>query len=116
MQVPDAFVPAETKSVSQLQTSRRNTAMLVRKNLWNGVCLRKALAFSTITLALLPVSTLAQGYSGRPLTDPATYDNIIRITPHNGVQGDLAPIVRIVSPLADSQVAPGESKIGAGSP
>jgi hypothetical protein len=90
--------------------------MLVRKTLWNGVCLRKALAFSTITLALLPVSTLAQGYSGRPLTDPVTYDNIIRITPHNGVQGDLAPIVRIVSPLADSHVAPGESKIGAGSP
>ena len=90
--------------------------MLVRKNLWNGVCLRKALAFSTITLALLPASAPAQGYSGSPLTDPVTYDNLIRITPHDGVKGDLAPIVRIVSPLADSSVAPGEGKIRAGSP
>ena len=32
------------------------------------------------------------------------------------MKGDLAPIVRIVSPLADSRVAPGEGKIGAGSP
>ena len=29
--------------------------MLVRKNLWNSGCLRKALAFSTLTLALPPV-------------------------------------------------------------
>jgi hypothetical protein len=86
--------------------------MLVRKNLWNGVCLRRALAFSTITLALLPVSTLAQGYSGNPRTDPIAYSNPINITPHNGVKGDLAPIVRIVSPLADSRVAPGEAKSG----
>ena len=90
--------------------------MLVRKYPWNGVCLRKALAFSIVTLALLPASALAQGYSGSPLTDPLTYSNIIKITPHNGVKGDLAPIVRIVSPLADSGVAPGEAKIGAGSP
>ena len=90
--------------------------MLVRKNLWNGLCLRKALAFSTVTLALLPASALAQGYGGSPLTDPIAYSNIIRITPHDGVKGDLAPIVRIVSPLADSHVAPGEAKIGAGSP
>ena len=40
--------------------------MLVRKNLWNSMCLRKALAFSTVTLALLPASTLAQGYSSDP--------------------------------------------------
>jgi len=90
--------------------------MLVRKNMWNGLCLRKALAFSTVTLALLPASALAQGYGGSPLTDPIAYSNIIRITPHDGVKGDLAPIVRIVSPLADSHVAPGEAKIGAGSP
>ena len=90
--------------------------MLVRKNLWNGVCLRKALAFSTITLALLPVSRLAQGYGGSPHTDPIAYSNPINITPHNGVKGDLAPIVRIVSPLADSHVATGEGKIGAGNP
>src|SRR5262249_6276175 len=107
--------PRRQNRSSELQTSRRNTPMLVRKNLWNGVCLRKALAFSTITLALLPVSTLAQGYGGSPLTDPVTYDNLIRITPHDGVKGDLAPIVRIVSPLADSRVAPGEARIGAGS-
>jgi hypothetical protein len=90
--------------------------MLVRKNLWSGVCLRKALTFSTVTLALLPASALAQGYGGSPLTDPIAYSNIIRITPHDGVKGDLAPIVRIVSPLADSRVAPGEAKIGAGNP
>lgn len=31
-------------------------------------------------------------------------------------RGELTPIVRIVSPLADSQVAPGEGDVGAGSP
>jgi hypothetical protein len=90
--------------------------MLFRKNLWNGMCLRKALAFNILTMALLPASGLAQGYSGSPRTEPVVYPNIIQITPHNGVNGDLAPIVRIVSPLADSRVAPGEGKIGAGNP
>lgn len=32
-----------------------------------------------------------------------------------GARGDLAPIARIVSPLADSQIVPGEGRIGAGS-
>src|SRR5262245_8518142 len=47
-----------------------------------------------------------------PFTQPLNYTNITRITPFTGVQGDLAPIVRIVSPLADSSVAPGEAKVG----
>ena len=45
-----------------------------------------------------------------------TYTNIIKLRKNKGVSGDLAPIMRIVSPLADSQVAPGEGTIGAGSP
>lgn len=43
------------------------------------------------------------------------YNNRIRIT-KEGVSGDLAPIVRIVSPLADAAVAPGAARIDAGSP
>jgi hypothetical protein len=71
-------------------------------------------------LALLPTSGLAQAeYNSdgneRPRTEPINYTNVIRVTPKDGVKGDLAPIVRIVSPLADSRVAPGEGAIGAGS-
>ena len=44
------------------------------------------------------------------------YNNRIRITRDRGVVGDLAPIVRIVSPLADASVALGDSRIGNGSP
>ena len=51
-----------------------------------------------------------------PLTQPLTYRNVIRVTPFDGVKGDLAPIVRIVSPLADSSVAPGEAKVGLKNP
>src|SRR5881296_2204279 len=96
--------------------------MLFRKNLWNSVRLRKALAFSIVGLALLPASALAQaGQSDEdgnqtPLTQPLNYRNVIRITPFAGVKGDLAPIVRIVSPLADSSVAPGEAKVGLKNP
>ncbi|EWS56302.1 MULTISPECIES: hypothetical protein [unclassified Methylibium] len=44
-----------------------------------------------------------------------TYPNIIKIRDGMGARGDLAPIARIVSPLADSQIVPGEGRIGAGS-
>src|SRR5262245_63279583 len=37
-------------------------------------------------------------------------------TPELRKRDPLAPIVRIVSPLADSRVAPGESRVGAPSP
>ena len=45
-----------------------------------------------------------------------TYNNRIHITKGRGIIGDLAPIVRIVSPLADASVAPGESRVGDGAP
>jgi hypothetical protein len=34
--------------------------MLFRRTLWNRVCLRRALAVSIVSLALLPTSGLAQ--------------------------------------------------------
>lgn len=68
------------------------------------------------TMALLPTAVLAQEDTQTPLTRPVNYTNVIRISPRNGVEGDLAPIVRIASPLADSRVAPGEGRVGAGSP
>jgi len=70
-----------------------------------------------VTGTLLPTSTFAQGDDTRtPRTQPVNYANVIHISPRTGVKGDLAPIVRIVSPLADSRVAPGEGRVGAGSP
>src|SRR5262245_36725525 len=70
-----------------------------------------------VTRALLPTSAFAQGGDKKtPHTQPVNYTNVIHIGPHGGVKGDLAPIVRIVSPLADSRVAPGEGSVGAGSP
>ena len=52
----------------------------------------------------------------RPLTQALNYTNPIRITPDGGVKGDLAPIVRIVSPLGDSSVAARENKAGLQNP
>ena len=70
-----------------------------------------------VTGTLLPTSAFAQEDDTKtPLTQPVNYTNVIHISPRNGVKGDLAPIVRIVSPLADSRVAPGEGRVGAGSP
>jgi hypothetical protein len=70
-----------------------------------------------VTRMLLPTSAFAQEDDTKtPLTQPVNYTNVIHISPRNGVIGDLAPIVRIVSPLADSRVAPGEGRIGSGSP
>jgi hypothetical protein len=70
-----------------------------------------------VTRTFLPTSAFAQEDDTKtPLTQPVNYTNVIHISPRNGVKGDLAPIVRIVSPLADSRVAPGEGRIGSGSP
>jgi len=97
--------------------------VIFRKNLWKGIWLKKLLAFSALVLALVPTSALAQAGSHEeskeenprtPRTEPINYRNLIRITPRAGVKGDLAPIVRIVSPLADSRVASGESRRGEG--
>jgi len=71
---------------------------------------RSRTALASLFASLLAVSALAQGGD-----DHATRDRV-RITPHHGARGALAPIVRIVSPLADSSVAPGEGRTGAGSP
>ena len=82
-----------------------------------GICLKKIFALSVLALVFVPGYQLAQGNdTPTPQTQPVNYTNVVQITPFDGVKGDLAPIVRIVSPLADSGVAPGEGKIGAGSP
>ena len=91
--------------------------VVFRKNLRKGICLKKILALSPLALVLVSGCAVAKGDDPPPpQTQPINYTNVIQITPHDGVKGDLAPIVRIVSPLADSNVAPGEGKIGAGSP
>jgi hypothetical protein len=92
--------------------------VVFRKNLWKGICLKKILAFSPIALALVAGCAVVQA-DDTPTpqtaqTQPVNYTNVTQIGPHDGVKGDLAPIVRIVSPLADSRVAPGESRKGEG--
>lgn len=74
---------------------------------------RVLLGVLSVTSTLLPISAFAQE---TPRTDPVNFTNVIHIGPRNGVKGDLTPIVRIVSPLADSRVAPGEGRVGSGSP
>jgi hypothetical protein len=111
----------KTKVKAGRVTVNHNQTVASGPRIPNRVCLRKALAFSIVSLTLLPTSGLAQaGYTNGgdqlPRTEPINYTNVIRIAPKDGVKGDLAPIVRIVSPLADSRVAPGEATIGAGSP
>jgi hypothetical protein len=82
-----------------------------------GSCLKKFFAFGTVALVLVSGCADARGDDPPPpRTQPVNYTNVIQVTPHDGVKGDLAPIVRIVSPLSDSNVAPGEGKTGAGSP
>lgn len=66
--------------------------------------------FIVPALAALIGGGAASAQSGGALT----YVNILRVR-HDAARGDLAPVVRIVSPLADANVAPGESRIGAGS-
>jgi hypothetical protein len=67
--------------------------------------------------AFAPGVALAQPQGGgTPFTGPVNYSNSIHITSFTGVKADLAPIVRIVSPLADSSVAPGESNVGTPNP
>jgi hypothetical protein len=70
-----------------------------------------------VTRTFLPTSAFAQEDDTQTArTQPVNYADVIHIGPFGGVKGDLAPIVRIVSPLADSSVAPGEGRVGAGSP
>ena len=78
---------------------RYDLDLLFRKNLWNRASPRKALAFSIVSLALLPVSGFAQArYTNdgdQPTRiEPINYTNVIRIGPKEGVKGDLAHIVR----------------------
>jgi hypothetical protein len=87
------------------------------KKFWGGSGLPEAWKVSVLALAFVLGCQLAQGNdTPTPQTHPVNYTNVIQVTPLNGAKGDLAPVVRIVSPLADSSVAPGEGKIGAGSP
>src|SRR5262249_11734141 len=75
--------------------------------------LKKALAFAWFAF------TFAASASARaqvPFTNPLSFTEVVRVTPRDGAHGELAPIVRIVSPLADARVAPGEGRIGTGSP
>jgi hypothetical protein len=89
--------------------------MVFSKNLWNGIFLKKMLAFSPLALVFVAGCAVAQGVdTPTAKTQPVNYTNVIQVTPRDGVSGDLAPIVRIVSPLADSSVAPGESRTGEG--
>jgi len=83
-----------------------------------------------LTLGTLPGTAAAQDHSavessqkqsnreqGRNTDSGSlTYNNKIQITRNRGILGDLPPVVRIVSPLADSSIAQGESRIGNGSP
>jgi hypothetical protein len=94
-----------------------NALVVFRESPWKGICLKKILALSGLALVLVSACAVVQAEdTPTPLTQPVNYTNVIQIGPRDGAKGDLAPIVRIVSPLADSRVAPGESKIGAGSP
>ena len=77
---------------------------------------RQTITAVLFTSLLAAASTAQPGDARAPRVDPVRFGNLIRITPHRGAVGTLAPIVRIVSPLADSRVAPGEGQVGAGSP
>lgn len=95
---------------------RRNRLVAFRNNLWNSI-LNEMLPLSLVALIFVFGCAVAKGDDPPPpQTRPVNYTNVIQIAPHDGVKGDFAPVVRIVSPLADSSVAPGEGKIGAGSP
>ena len=64
---------------------------------------------------MLFAMALAAPSTGVFATENLTYNNLIHITKHQGVKGELAPVVRIVSPLNGGTVAQGESRIGYGS-
>jgi len=89
--------------------------VVFKKNLWKGICLKKILALSPLALVFVYGCAVARGDDPpTPHTQPINYTNVIQIGPRDGVKGDLAPVLRIVSPLADSRVAPGESRTGEG--
>jgi len=75
--------------------------------------MNKRILLSLLLPIAASVNVFAQGQGGEPLT----YAKVIKIRNNNGVvKGALDPIVRIVSPLNGALVAPGESRVGAGSP
>src|SRR5262249_55936749 len=80
---------------------------------WNHPFTRSVLAFGALACSL---AASARAQQATPHTAPIAFTDVVRVTPDHGVVGELAPIVRIVSPLADSRVAPGEGRVGAGSP
>jgi hypothetical protein len=91
--------------------------VVFKKTLWKRNCLKNVLALSPLALVFLSACAAALGDAPpAPQTQPINYTNVIQIGARDGAKGDLAPIVRFVSPLADSSVAPGEGKVGAGSP
>jgi len=73
-----------------------------------------------VLAALVGVGTAAFADNGDN-DSTLTYVNILELRNNAArgdldARGDLAPVVRIVSPLADASVAPGESRVGAGTP
>jgi hypothetical protein len=111
---PDSI---EGKAATDLCYSKNRSLMGRCAKSLAGIGLKKIVASGAITLLFVSTYAVAQGQGNlTPQTQPVNYTNVIQIGPHDGVRGDLTPIVRIVSPLADSRVAPGEGRIGAGSP
>lgn len=51
----------------------------------------------------------------QPTQKPLTYVDVIELRDGKAPRGKLAPVVRIVSPLADARVAPGDGAVGRGS-
>src|SRR5262245_32629509 len=104
-------------AATDLCYSKNRSLMGRRAESLAGSCLTQAVSSSVFPLLFVSTYAVAHGQGApTPQTQPVNYANVIQIGPRDGVKGDLAPIVRIVSPLADSRVAPGEGKIGAGSP
>src|SRR5499425_334702 len=110
---PDLRGAMQQQNLSRTISEEKEVNNNRSKKFWGG----SGVPVSVLALAFVLGCQLAQGNdTPTPQTQPVNYTNVIQIGPRQGVIGDLAPIVRIVSPLADSRVAPGEGKIGAGSP
>src|SRR5262250_1290920 len=110
---PDLRGAMQQQNLSRTISEEKEVNNNRSKKFWGG----SGLPVGVLALAFVLGCQLARGNdTPTPQTQPVHYTNVIQVTPLDGVKGDLAPIVRIVSPLADSRVAPGEGKIGAGSP
>ncbi|MGH8604732.1 MAG: hypothetical protein ACREXR_18690, partial [Gammaproteobacteria bacterium] len=99
------------------QASRRPKGTLPNQK---EIDMKKAICASLLSLiasgSLSVVAHADDREESRGYHTPRTYRNVIHISKTKGAQGKLAPIVRIVSPLNGALVAPGESKVGPGSP